>query len=204
MSIILGKNSMLSDLIEYKDILAIGYSSIVGFNERKEGKIIFGSNIKIGNFCNIETDIIMGNDIVIDDYCAIYSNANLGNNIKLLYGKKIFGKSIIGNNCIIGGDIPERCILADNVTFMGEIAHSHYTPSNDWDTTDEPSPTIGEGSIIGVNALLIGGITIGKNCYISAGEILRHDLPDNTVYIKGKIKNISEFKGLITTRYKDI
>ncbi|GHU13792.1 hypothetical protein FACS1894161_4060 [Spirochaetia bacterium] len=61
--------------------------------------------------------------------------------------------------------------------------------------------TIGDGSIIGVNALIIGGITIGKNCYISAGEILRTNLDDNMVFVKGKVLPITEFKGLIKTRY---
>jgi acetyltransferase-like isoleucine patch superfamily enzyme len=84
---------------------------------------------------------------------------------------------------------------------MGEVAHSHYQPKRDWDQTDEPSPTIGEGSIIGVNAILVGGISIGKNCYVSTGEILRVNLPDNSVYIKNKIVDIKSFRGLIATRY---
>lgn len=84
---------------------------------------------------------------------------------------------------------------------MGEVAHSHYNPTLDWDTTDEPSPIIGEGSIIGVNAIIVGGISIGKNCYVSAGEIIRTDLEDNMVFIKGKAIPISKFKGLIKTRF---
>ena len=97
--------------------------------------------------------------------------------------------------------MPEGCTLKDNVTFMGEVAHSHYDPSQDWDTTNEPSPCIENGSIVGVNALIVGGINIGKNCYVSAGEILRHDLPDNKVYIKGEVRDITEFRDLIRTRY---
>ncbi len=160
-----------------------------------------GKHGTIGSYVIIEKGVTIGNNFAIDDRCTIYSNAHIGNGLILCYGKNIHANAIVGNDCIIGGHVCERMILEDRVTFMGEVAHSHYNPKSDWNTTDEPSPKIGEGSIIGVNSLIIGGITIGKNCYVSAGEILRTDLPDNSVFIKDKIYPISSFRGLFTTRY---
>ena len=178
----------------------IGNYSIIG--ESSSGNVItIGDNAHIGSFCLLYDGSQLGCSIEIDDYCAIYSNTKVGNRVKLLYGKKIYSKSVIGDDCIIGGNIPERMILADRVTFMGEVAHSHYNPKSDWDTTDEPSPEVGEGSVIGVNSLIIGGVHIGRNCYVSAGEILRCDLPDNSVFLKGRIYPLSNFKGLFQTRY---
>lgn len=160
-----------------------------------------GKDGEIGSYVIIENNIQIGDNFSIDDYCAIYSGAKIGNNLILCYGKKIYSNSIVGNDCIIGGNICERMVLGDRVTFMGEVAHSHYDPTQDWNTTDEPSPMIGTGSVIGVNAIIVGGITVGENCYVSAGEILRSNLPDNSVFIKNKIYSISSFKGLIKTRY---
>lgn len=160
-----------------------------------------GKNGEIGSYVIIENNIQIGDNFSIDDYCAIYSGAKIGNNLILCYGKKIYSNSIVGDDCIIGGNICERMVLGDRVTFMGEVAHSHYDPTQDWNTTDEPSPMIGTGSVIGVNAIIVGGITVGENCYVSAGEILRSNLPDNSVFIKNKIYSISSFKGLIKTRY---
>ena len=191
-------NPYITEKVHFLGIKSIGFFSIVG-DEKMSTTI--GDNAKIGRYCIVEGDVIIGDNFEMDDYCTVYQNCRIGNNVKLLYGKKIYGKSMIGNDCIIGGHIPERCILADRVTFMGEVAHSHYNPTRDWNTTDEPSPVIGEGSIVGVNAILVGGIHIGQNCYVSAGEILRTDLPDNTVFIKNEIKDIKYFKGLIRTRY---
>ncbi|MEH2946711.1 DapH/DapD/GlmU-related protein [Sporofaciens sp. JLR.KK001] len=182
--------------------IKIGYYSYIGREGSNNSPLTIGKNVTIGSFCLLETGSVIGNNTEIDDYCAIYSGAQVGNSVKLLYGKKIYSKAEIGERCIIGGDVPERMVLDDSVTFMGEVAHSHYNPKLDWDITDEPSPRIGKGSIIGVNALLIGGIEIGKNCYISAGEILRHNLSDDHVYYKGKVYHINEFKGLIRTRYQ--
>lgn len=182
------------------DDLKIGEFSVIGDKNEHPRDLYIGKNPTIGKFCFIEGGVSIGDDFVLDDYCAVYSGARIGNNVKLLYGKKIYGNAIVGNDCIIGGNVPERCVLGDRVTFMGEVAHSHYNPTLDWDTTDEPSPTIGEGSIIGVNAIIVGGISIGKNCYVSAGEIIRTDLEDNMVFIKGNVVPISQFRGLIKTR----
>ena len=191
-------NTYISDKVIFAGTKIIGLNSIIG-DETQE--TIIGDNAKIGRFSIIEGNVVIGDNFELDDYCVVYANATIGNNVKLLYSKKIYGKSIIGNDCIIGGNIPERCILGNRVTFMGEVAHSHYDPTKDWDTTDEPSPIIGEGSIIGVNAILVGGRRIGKNCYVSTGEILRTDLPDNSVFIKNEIKDINSVKGLFKTRY---
>lgn len=196
----IGENIIITEDLLFSGDLRIGHCSVVGDIGSPSRLVRLGSNARIGRFAVIEGGVSIGDSFELDDYCAVYSESILGNNVKLLYGKKIYGKAVVGDNCIIGGNVPERCKIADNVTFMGEVAHSHYDPKRDWDNTDEPSPSVGEGSVVGVNALLVGGITIGRNCYVSAGEILRHDLEDNMVFIKGHIYPLEFFKGLIKTR----
>lgn len=196
----IGENIIITESLVFSGVLQIGHCSVIGDIGYPNRLVRLGGNARIGRFSLIEGGVSIGDDLELDDYCAVYSGSELGNNVKLLYGKKIYGKATVGDNCIIGGNVPERCKIADNVTFMGEVAHSHYDPKSDWDTTDEPSPSVGEGSIVGVNAILVGGISVGRNCYVSAGEILRHDLDDNLVFIKGQIYPLDFFKGLIRTR----
>lgn len=45
------------------------------------------------------------------------------------------------------------------------------------------SPVIGDNVTMGVHAVVIGGITIGKNAEIGAGAIVTHDVPENAVVI---------------------
>jgi len=196
-----GLNIYISEKIIFKGNATVNHCSVIGDTEESQREGHIGNDAKIGKFALIEGNINIGDDFVLDDYCSVYSGAKIGNNVKLLYGKKICANSIIGDNCIIAGNVPERGVLANNVTFMGEVAHNHYNPKSDWDGTDEPSPVIGEGSVIGVNAILLGGITIGKNCYVSTGEILRTNLPDNSVFIKNRVVDINSFRGFIKTRY---
>ena len=51
----------------------------------------------------------------------------------------------------------------------------------------EPSPIIKTGSVIGIGAILIGGITIGPRAYIAAGEIVKCDVPREQVLHNGKL-----------------
>ena len=181
--------------------LSVGYCSVVGAPGSGKHVARIGPNVSVGRFCIIEDSVEIGSGTAIDDYCAIYSGAQVGENVKLLYGKKIYPNAVVGDNSIIGGNVPERAILAPFVTFMGEVAHSHHDASLDWDTTDEPSPTIGVGSVVGLNALLVGGISIGDNCYVGAGEVLRHDLPSHHVFLKASVYPLAHFRGLLRTRY---
>jgi glycosyltransferase involved in cell wall biosynthesis len=200
--VIRGEGCIISDKAVFKGTAKLGHYVIIEDSDNSEKQPIhIGNNVNIGSFAIIDSNSSIGNNVVVEDKCSIYKNVIIGDDCKILYGARIYSNSKLGNGCIIGGDIPERMILEDRVTFMGSVSHSYRDASKDWDTTDEDSPIIGEGSIVGLKSIIIGGIRIGKNCYVSAGEILRHDLPDNTVYHKGKIHQISIFKGLIKTRF---
>jgi maltose O-acetyltransferase len=40
---------------------------------------------------------------------------------------------------------------------------------------------------IGMNSIILAGVTIKKNSFISAGSIVRRDIPENSLYIQDKI-----------------
>ena len=45
---------------------------------------------------------------------------------------------------------------------------------------------IGEDSWIGANVVILRGTTIGKNCVIGAGCVVKGDIPDNTLVVQKK------------------
>ena len=197
-----GRGCIISENVIFKGVANLGHYVLIGaHSDNANQSIEIGNNADIGSFTIIEADSKIGDNVVIEDKSSIYKNVLIGNNCKILYGARVYSNSKIGNDCIIGEDIPERMILGDRVTFLGSVSHSYRDASLDWDTTDEESPIIGDGTVIGLKSILMGGIIIGKNCYVGAGETLNHDLPDNMVYLKGEMHPISKFKGLIKTRY---
>ena len=86
------------------------------------------------------------------------------------------------------------------MTFQGNTAHAHANATRDWDETEEPSPIIRSGSVVGVGALLIGGITIGPRAYVAAGERVTCNVPKEMVLRGGKMTPLSNFRGMIKVR----
>lgn len=41
----------------------------------------------------------------------------------------------------------------------------------------------GDNCHIGLNATIMPGVTIGKNCIVGAGAVVTHDIPDNSVAV---------------------
>lgn len=182
-----------------KDVL-IGHCSCIGYGDPADGEIIIGNNVKIGAFCVIHFGAIIQDDVSLDHYCKIGISAVIGKKTRILYGKQIYDEARIGANCIIGGHVADRTLIEDNVTYLGEIAHSHRDATLDWDETTEPSPVILKGSVVGVNALLIGGIRIGPGAYIGAGEIVKTNLGKDMALNNGKVQPLSALRDFIKSR----
>ena len=195
-----GLNIYVSPTTKYIDTLEIGHCSIIGsFDDVHESSSIvnIGRNLKMGAFCKISNNVTIGNDCVIEDNCFIYHSTTIGNNVTLVAGSKIFARCQIGDNVIITGAISQRVVIEDNVRYFGMIAHSHYNRTLPWKTTSEPSPVFRKGCIIGVNTLIIGDVEIGENAYVAAGEIVRCNVPADSVYYKGKIYEKKHFRGIV-------
>ncbi|RZK06981.1 MAG: hypothetical protein EOO46_15000, partial [Flavobacterium sp.] len=171
--------------------VSIGHCSCIGFGDPEDGEIIIEDNVSIGAFCIIHFGAIIRKSVNIDHNCTIGIEAIIGKNTKILSGKEVTYKAIVGENCIIGGHVPDRTIIEDDVTYMGEIAHTHRDTTKDWDNNEEPSPIIYKGSFVGVNALIIGGRKIGPCAYVGAGEIVRTDVMKGLVLLKGEMKPLA-------------
>ena len=198
----IGTGIFVHDKVKIGKNVKIGHCSCIGLGDPEDGEIIIEDNVSIGAFCVIHFGAVIKESVNIDHKCVIGSDVEIGKNTKILSGKEVTYKAKVGENCIIGGHVPDRTVIEDDVTFMGEIAHSHRDSSRDWETTEEESPIIYKGSFIGVNALIIGPRKIGPCAYIGAGEIVRTDLGDGIALMKGEMKPLSSHRGMFKSRCK--
>jgi UDP-3-O-[3-hydroxymyristoyl] glucosamine N-acyltransferase len=180
----------------------IGHCSCIGYGDPDDGEIIIGDNVTIGAFCVIHFGAIIRDEVFLDHYSKIGAETTIGKNTQVLYGKHIYDEAVIGENCIIGGHVADRTIIEDDVTYLGEIAHSHRNAGLDWDKTVEPSPIIHKGSVVGLNAIIIGGRKIGPCAYIGAGEIVRTDVGEGIALMKGEMAPLSIYRGIFKARCK--
>ena len=179
---------------------SIGFCSRVGHGATAEAPVRIGDGVRIGAFCIVEAGSQLEASVELDHYCRIARGVRVGKRTRILYRAQIFDEVTAGQNCIIAGELVDRTIVGDNVTFQGNTAHAHANATRDWDETEEPSPIVRSGSVVGVGALLIGGITIGPRAYVAAGERVTCNVPKEMVLRGGKLTPLSNFRGMIKVR----
>ena len=179
---------------------SVGFCSYVGYEAAETEPVRVGDGASIGAFCLIEGDVHLADCVEVDHYCRISCGTRIGTGTRVLYRAQVFDEVSIGKNCIIAGELVDRTVVEDWVRFQGETAHSHRDATGDWDDTVEPSPTIKRGSVVGVGAFVIGGITIGPRAFVAAGELVTCDVPEGMVLQGGKLQPIAGCRGLIKLR----
>jgi len=123
----------------------------------------------------------------IADTARVMGEVELGTDVSVWYGALIRGdvaKIIIGQGTNIQDNATVHCdhgkpnIIGKHVT-IGHNAVVH-------------GQSIGDGSLIGMHATVLGGTTIGKNCLIAAGAVVPPGLevPDGSVVmgVPGKVR----------------
>jgi len=103
----------------------------------------------IGECCNINALVLIENDVVI------------GNNVTIKSGVQVWDGLRIEDNVFIG----------PNVTFTND-----FSPRSKKKPSEFLKTTIKEGSSIGANSTIIGGITINKYAMIGAGSVVTKDV----------------------------
>lgn len=122
----------------------------------------------------------LGNNVKIWHFAYVGDNTTVGDNVKIGSLAHVDYNVSIGENTMIEGlvYIPPLTKIGKNV-FIGpsvSITNDPYPPSGKL-----IGVTIKDGAIIGSRAVLLAGITIGKNSVVAMGSVVTKDVPDNTV-----------------------
>ena len=193
---LISASAIISQCAKIDKSVKIGDFSVIG-SQHDDDNILIGAETAIYRFCFIDKNVTIGQNCILSDGVYIYRNCSIGDNVQIEPKSIIAKDCTIGNNCIIDGNIANKVIMEDNVRFLGQIAHSHRNHTLDWRSTSEPSPIFRKNSIVGVGALIIGDIEVGENSYVAAGEILRCNLPADSVFYKNEIRPKKFFRGFI-------
>ncbi len=130
----------------------------------------------------------------VDEPCEI------GNGTKIWHFSHVMANSKIGQNCNIGQNvlISPACVIGDNVKIQNNVSvytgvileddvfcgpsmvftnvinpRSHVERKNEYQQT-----LVKRGATIGANATVVCGRTLGQFCFIGAGAVVTHDVPD--------------------------
>lgn len=197
-----GTGIWVSEYVKIASGVSIGHASCIGFENQPNLVSRISSGVKIGAFCLISQKAVIEENVEISHYCYVGPGSIIGEGTKLLHGVAVYDNARIGRNCIVGGDIIDDMQMQEGSVFLGLAAHS-FRKSRDATEWDLPhtdiSPVMRKKSFVGTNTLIIGGVEIGESSYIAAGEVIRANVPANTLVFKGSREPLSKWRGFIST-----
>ena len=197
-SVKIGYNSVIYPDVELKDNVIIGDNCIIG----KTAERAKTSTLKKEKF----TPLVIGEGTTVCATAIICAGTTIGKDTLVGDGAFIREKCTIGNKCLVG-----RGVTVENDTKIGNNvkmqAHAYVTA---WMTIEDnvfiapcvtttndnfmgrtekrfalkKGATIKKGARVGANAILLPGITIGKEAFVAAGSIVTKDVPDGKL-VKG-------------------
>lgn len=145
--------------------------------------ITAGHDVYIGKNCNFKGK----NDILLQDFVTIRPNVQIwsgGGTVKIGKGSEI------GERCRISItnslEIGEKVLLSPNV-YITDCDHEYRNvdiPVIDQGIVQKGQTVyIGDGSYIGINAVIVGNVKIGKHCVIGANSVVTRDVQDYCVAV---------------------
>ena len=145
-----------------------------------------------GQFCVIAPDVKLGRDVTIYNFvnlygCEIGDGTRLGSFVEVQKGARIGRNCKISSHSFIceGVEIEDEVFIGHGVIFINDNYPRATTESGalqtdkDWKVV----PTvIKRGASIGSGATILGGITIGERSIVGAGAVVIGDvMPGSTV-----------------------
>lgn len=101
---------------------------------------------------------------------------------RVAIGDKCFFNNNVSVTCMEQIKIGNGCQIANNVVI---VDHDHDYKNSLSHFTKE-KVIIGNHVWIGANSVILKGATIGDNCVIAAGSIVKGVVPDNTLYYQSR------------------
>lgn len=122
---------------------------------------------------NILADVVIGHNCNIGGNVEIGRGSKIGNYTRVGYGSFLPPNSQVGNQVFIG---PGVYCADDRHPFI-------HVQGEDPPYTPEP-PVIEDGAVIGIGAVLLPGVRVGREAIVAAGSVVSRDVPAYTT-VKG-------------------
>lgn len=177
--------------------------SFIGKIQARRFQVRAGKKVYIGKHCALKgkSNIVLEDGVTVRPYVQIWSG---GGTVRVGRGSEI------GERCRISIanslEIGEKVLLSPNV-YITDCDHEYRNidvPVIDQGIVQKGQEvSIGEGSYIGINAVIVGNVKIGKHCVIGANSIVNKDIPDFCVAVGCPVKIIKSYNENGWCRFKE-
>ena len=123
-----------------------------------------GAGTKIWHFCHVMSGAVIGRHCSLGQNVFIAARTRIGDNAKIQNNVSIY-------DCV---ELEDDVFCGPSMVFTNVI-----NPRSAVSRKDEfMSTLVRRGATIGANATVICGSTLGRYCFVAAGAVVRHDVPD--------------------------
>ena len=187
----LGRNVRVGDNTTIYDNVVIGDNSVI-CNDTVLGEPLAGYYTESA-YENPPT--VLGEGALIRSHSIIYGGCTIGAGFNSGHRVTIREHTEIGAHCAVGTlcDIQGRVRIGSHTKLHSNVHISQTCSIGSYVfmfpfsvMTNDPVPPcndvkggqIGDFSVVGVHAVILPGIRVGKNCLIGANSVVRRSLPD--------------------------
>ncbi|MDP3851385.1 MAG: WxcM-like domain-containing protein [Luteolibacter sp.] len=140
-------------------------SSHIGEGTRIRQFCVVMPGAKIGAECDIGSNVVIENDVVVGDRVTIQCGVQLWDGVR----------------------ISDDVFIGPNVTFTNNLL-----PRSREHPREILKTVVRQGAVIGANATILPGLTIGRHALIGAGAVVTRDVPAHAI-VKGNPGRITGY-----------
>ncbi len=123
-----------------------------------------GRGTKIWHFCHIMKDARIGENCIFGQNVLVAGGVVIGNNVKIQNNVAIYTGAVIEDDVFLA----PSCVLTNVTNPRSQIVrHELYERT-----------VFRRGATVGANATILGGIELGRYCFIGAGAVTTKSVPD--------------------------
>ncbi len=123
-----------------------------------------GEGSRIWHFCHVMRDSRIGERCILGQNVFVASGVEIGNNVKIQNNVSIYAGVVLEDDVFCG----PSCVFTNINNPRSEIVRRHLYEQT----------LVRRGATIGANATIVCGSTLGRYCFVGAGAVVTHDVPD--------------------------
>lgn len=133
-----------------------------------EGAVI-GEGTRIWHFCHVSRQSVIGKNCVLGQNVYVADQVVIGNNVKIQNNVSLYTGVICEDDVFLG----------PSMVFTNVI-----NPRSTVNRKEEFRETlVKKGASIGANATVVCGVTLGRYCFVGAGAVVTHHVPDYALVV---------------------
>lgn len=138
--------------------VSIGERCCIGPNAVIYCDVEIGDSTLIGDGASVREHCRIGSKSVLGSHATLGDDVVIGSHTKVLNHCTLAGTMRVGNNVFISNDV--------------QTANDNQFGRKGWRADQNRAPIVEDNAMIGVGAILLPGITVGKGAIIGSGAIV--------------------------------